>query len=105
VVIEKKFEDIRPAKDHVADFGYQPIKCSREDRIVVLRKGSTVGGRGRCSPDNAPSPEPAPGPARIGETASSPTPLVVAAIPPSHDGRRDTASSPPSWRFDKASAA
>ena len=66
VVIEKKFKDIRLAQDHVADFRYQPIKCSREDRIVVFSKGSTAGGRGRCSPVNAPSPEPAPGPARPG---------------------------------------
>ena len=38
VVIEKQFKDIRLAKEHVTDFRYQPIKCGREYRIVVLWK-------------------------------------------------------------------
>ena len=42
VVEERKFRDIRLAKEYVADFRYRPIKCEREYRIVVLWKDLEV---------------------------------------------------------------
>ncbi|NDD72991.1 MAG: IS1380 family transposase [Actinobacteria bacterium] len=42
VVVEKKFKDIRLAKEYVADFRYQPTKCGREYRIIALWKDLEV---------------------------------------------------------------
>jgi hypothetical protein len=38
VVQRREFEDIRTVKEHVAEFSYQPGKCEKAYRIVVLMK-------------------------------------------------------------------
>lgn len=38
VVEEREFEDIRLAKEHVAEFSYRPVKCKKEYRVVVVWK-------------------------------------------------------------------
>ena len=42
VVEERKFTDIRLAKEHVAEFRYRPGKCDRDCRIVVVWKDLEV---------------------------------------------------------------
>lgn len=42
VVEERRFKDIRLAKEYVADFRYRPTRCDREYRIVVLWKDLEV---------------------------------------------------------------
>ena len=42
VVEERKFTDIRLAKEHVAEFRYRPGKCDRDYRIVVVWKDLEV---------------------------------------------------------------
>lgn len=38
VVEAREFEDIRLVKEHVAEFRYQPVKCQRAYRVVVVWK-------------------------------------------------------------------
>jgi len=38
VVEAREFEDIRLVKEHVAEFRYQPVKCKRAYRVVVVWK-------------------------------------------------------------------
>lgn len=42
VVIERGFKAIRPVKEEVAEFSYQPGKCMRAYRMVVVRKTLAV---------------------------------------------------------------
>lgn len=42
VVREREFENIRLAKEYVAEFSYQPVKCRRPYRIVVVWKDLEV---------------------------------------------------------------
>lgn len=42
VVEERKFSDIRLAKEHVAEFRYRPVKCDRDSRIVAVWKDLEV---------------------------------------------------------------
>ena len=42
VVEERKFTDIRLAKEHVAEFRYRPGKCDRDYRVVVVWKDLEV---------------------------------------------------------------
>ena len=38
IVQQREFENLRLESEHVAEFRYQPVKCKREYRMVVLRK-------------------------------------------------------------------
>lgn len=38
LVVQREFENLRLDSEHVAEFRYQPGKCKREYRIVVVRK-------------------------------------------------------------------
>jgi Transposase DDE domain group 1 len=38
VVEAREFEDIRLVKEHVAEFGYRPVKCKKKYRVVVVWK-------------------------------------------------------------------
>ena len=38
IVVQREFENLRLESEHVAEFHYQPKKCKREYRVVVLRK-------------------------------------------------------------------
>jgi len=42
VVKEREFENIRLVSEHVAEFTYQPVKCKRHYRMVVVRKNLSV---------------------------------------------------------------
>ncbi len=42
IVVQREFENIRLESEHVAEFRYRPVKCSREYRVVVLRKNLSV---------------------------------------------------------------
>jgi hypothetical protein len=42
IVREKGYENIRLVSEHVAEFAYRPTKCSREYRMIVVRKNLTV---------------------------------------------------------------
>lgn len=42
IVVEKQYKNIRLEKEHVSEFAYQPTKCKRSYRIVVLRKKLAV---------------------------------------------------------------
>jgi hypothetical protein len=42
IVKERGFTNIRTVSEHVAEFDYQPGKCKKNYRIVVLRKNLTV---------------------------------------------------------------
>ena len=42
VVEEREFEDIRTVKEYVAEFTYQPGKCKKAYRVVVVRKDLEV---------------------------------------------------------------
>jgi len=42
IVRENGYENIRLASEHVAEFAYRPTKCSREYRMIVVRKNLTV---------------------------------------------------------------
>ena len=42
VVKEREFKNIRLVSEHVAEFSYQPGKCERPYRMVVLRKNLSV---------------------------------------------------------------
>jgi hypothetical protein len=38
IVVTKKYRNITLQDEHVAEFSYQPTKCSRSYRVIVLRK-------------------------------------------------------------------
>jgi hypothetical protein len=42
IVRESGYENIRLASEHLAEFAYRPTKCSREYRMIALRKNLTV---------------------------------------------------------------
>jgi len=42
VVRERKYENIRLTSEHVAEFDYEPTRCEKAYRMVVLRKNLTV---------------------------------------------------------------
>jgi len=42
IIIEREYENIKLAGEDVAQFSYRPGKCSRDYRVVVLRKNLTV---------------------------------------------------------------
>lgn len=42
IVIEKGYENITLQQEHVAEFSYQPGKCKRPYRVIVLRKKLSV---------------------------------------------------------------
>ena len=42
IVIERQYENIRLQSEEVAEFDYQPTKCNKTYRIVVLRKNLSV---------------------------------------------------------------
>ena len=42
IVIEREYENIKLQAEHVAEFAYRPGKCSRDYRVVVLRKNLTI---------------------------------------------------------------
>jgi hypothetical protein len=42
IVVEKGYRNIRLLREHVAEFRYQPTKCKRPYRVIVLRKSLSV---------------------------------------------------------------
>ena len=42
IVVERKYKNIKLVSEHVAEFRYQPGKCDRPYRVVVLRKNLSV---------------------------------------------------------------
>jgi Transposase DDE domain group 1 len=42
IVVEKGYRNIRLLREHVAEFCYQPRKCKRPYRVIVLRKSLSV---------------------------------------------------------------
>jgi hypothetical protein len=42
IVVEKGYRNIRLLREHVAEFRYQPTKCKRPYRLIVLRKSLSV---------------------------------------------------------------
>ena len=42
IVVEKKYRNIRLEREHVSEFSYQPTKCKRPYRVIVLRKSLSV---------------------------------------------------------------
>jgi hypothetical protein len=42
IVLEKGYRNIRLLREHVAEFCYQPTKCKRPYRVIVLRKSLSV---------------------------------------------------------------
>jgi hypothetical protein len=42
IVVEKGYRNIRLLREHVAEFPYQPTKCKRSYRVIVLRKSLSV---------------------------------------------------------------
>jgi hypothetical protein len=42
IVVEKEYENIRLNSEHVAEFNYQPGRCDRSYRMIVVRKNLTV---------------------------------------------------------------
>jgi hypothetical protein len=42
IVVEKGYRNIRLLREHVAEFPYQPTKCKRSYRMIVLRKTLSV---------------------------------------------------------------
>jgi len=42
IVEEREFENIRLVKEYVAEFSYQPAKCKKAYRVVVVRKDLEV---------------------------------------------------------------
>jgi hypothetical protein len=42
IVRESGYENIRLQSEHVAEFAYRPAKCSRDYRMIVVRKNLTV---------------------------------------------------------------
>lgn len=42
IVMKKEYKNITLQKEHVAEFSYRPVKCSRSYRVIVLRKKLSV---------------------------------------------------------------
>jgi Transposase DDE domain group 1 len=42
IVVEKGYRNIRLVREHVAEFNYQPTKCKRPYRVIVLKKSLSV---------------------------------------------------------------
>jgi hypothetical protein len=42
IVVEKGYRNIRLVREHVSEFSYQPTKCKRSYRVIVLRKSLSV---------------------------------------------------------------
>lgn len=42
IVVEKQYRNIKLEKEHVAEFTYQPSRCTESYRVVVLRKSLAV---------------------------------------------------------------
>ena len=42
IVVEKQYQNIKLEQEHVAEFTYQPTKCTQSYRVVVLRKKLAV---------------------------------------------------------------
>jgi len=42
IVVEKGYRNIRLLREHIAEFSYQPTKCQRSYRVIVLRKSLSV---------------------------------------------------------------
>jgi hypothetical protein len=42
IVVEKGYRNIRLVREHVSEFSYQPVKCKRPYRVIVLRKSLSV---------------------------------------------------------------
>jgi hypothetical protein len=42
IVVEKGYRNIRLVREHVSEFSYQPTKCKRPYRVIVLRKSLWV---------------------------------------------------------------
>ena len=42
IVVEKGYRNIRLLREHIAEFSYQPTKCKRSYRVIVLRKSLAV---------------------------------------------------------------
>ena len=42
IVVEKGYRNIRLVREHVSEFSYQPTKCKRPYRVIVLRKSLSV---------------------------------------------------------------
>ena len=42
IVVEKGYRNIRLQREHIAEFSYQPRKCKRSYRVIVLRKSLSV---------------------------------------------------------------
>jgi hypothetical protein len=42
IVVEKGYRNIRLRREHIAEFSYQPTKCKRSYRVIVLRKSLSV---------------------------------------------------------------
>jgi hypothetical protein len=42
IVVEKGYRNIRLVREHVSEFDYQPTKCKRPYRVIVLKKSLSV---------------------------------------------------------------
>ena len=42
MVVEKGYRNLRLLREHIAEFSYQPTKCKRSYRVIVLRKSLSV---------------------------------------------------------------
>jgi len=42
IVLEKGYRNIRLVREHVSEFSYQPTKCKRPYRVIVLKKSLSV---------------------------------------------------------------
>jgi hypothetical protein len=42
IVVENGYRNIRLQREHIAEFSYQPTKCKRSYRMIVLRKALSV---------------------------------------------------------------
>ena len=42
IVVEKGYRNIRLVREHVSEFSYQPTKCKRSYRVIVLKKSLSV---------------------------------------------------------------
>jgi hypothetical protein len=42
IVVERGYRNIRLLREHVSEFSYQPTKCKRSYRVIVLRKSLSV---------------------------------------------------------------
>ncbi len=47
IVREREFKAIRPQKEEVIEFDYQPVKCQKTYRVVALRKSLSIE-KGQC---------------------------------------------------------